>query len=407
MNCAIEIITVAMDKNQKVKITETSFKTDDDAISTTEQIDGASEKKPPKWFGKLLISSLIVALAYVFWPLWAPWAPGWVHKGLVPIMEVGRTTGVTARVDDLTERLKVIENKLENVKSKLEKNYAHLRDLQSLEEHKTIKNFSDVQDSHSSRLKTLDTNLNNLEKKLEAIKAFPDSSSSPSTLKKSITNDSQKLVNIRKVNETLNNTIKDLEKRLDKLESLPKNGPGFDKRGAILLAVGQLRDSVATSNEFTRPLKAMQAISSGVINNPEAFLTLKTFAESGVKNLALLRQNFQEVSNDIVRSSYTPAGDGWVDQTLFKISQLVTFRRTGPEGALRNDVAGKVARVEMRLAVRDLKGAIDIIKSLSGEAAKISHKWLADAEATVAVDIAVADLFSKAIKIGPLGVPDK
>ena len=53
-----------MDKNQKVKITETSFKTDDDAISTTEQIDGASEKKPPKWFGKLLRSSLIVALAY-------------------------------------------------------------------------------------------------------------------------------------------------------------------------------------------------------------------------------------------------------------------------------------------------------------------------------------------------------
>ena len=407
MNCATQIITVAMDKNQKVKVTETSFKADENTTLRTSEIDDAGEKKPLKRFGKFLISSLILALAYVFWPLWAPWVPGWAYKALVPVMEVGRTTGVTVRVDDLTERLKIIENKLEIVKSKVKKLYAHRPDFQSLEEHKTIKIFSDVQDSHSSRLKTLDINLNNLERKLEAIKVLPESSNSLATLKKSKTNDGQELVNSRKVNETLNNAIKDLEKRLDKLESLPKFRPGFDRRGALLLAVGQLKDSVATSNEFTGPLKAAQAISSGVINNTEAFLTLIKFAESGVKNLALLRQNFQEVSNDIVRASYTPAGDGWVDQTLFKISQLVTFRRTGPEGALRNDVAGKVARAEMRLAARDLKGAIAIIKGLPGDAAKISQKWLADAEARVAVDIAVADLFSKAIKAGPLGASDK
>tara|TARA_Y100000588_G_scaffold324006_1_gene356880 strand:+ start:55 stop:1245 length:1191 start_codon:yes stop_codon:yes gene_type:complete len=396
-----------MDKNQKVKITDTPSKVDEDTNSKLVEKDDSSEKKPPRWFGRILISSLLVALAYVFWPLWEAGAPGWLHKTLAPVMEAGRTTGVAVRMDDLTKRLKVIENKLEIVKSKLKKLYAHRPDFQSLEEHKTIKIFSDVQDSHSSRLKTLDINLNNLERKLEAIKVLPESSNSLATLKKSKTNDGQELVNSRKVNEALNNAIKDLEKRLDKLEFLPKFRPGFDRRGALLLAVGQLKDSVATSNEFTGPLKAAQAISSGVINNTEAFLTLIKFAESGVKNLAVLRQNFQEVSNDIVRASYTPAGDGWVDQTLFKISQLVTFRRTGPEGALRNDVAGKVARAEMRLAARDLKGAIAIIKGLPGDAAKISQKWLADAEARAAVDIAVADLFSKAIKAGPLGASDK
>ena len=68
-----------MDKNQKVKVTETSFKADENTTLRTSEIDDAGEKKPLKRFGKFLISSLILALAYVFWPLWASWVPGWAY----------------------------------------------------------------------------------------------------------------------------------------------------------------------------------------------------------------------------------------------------------------------------------------------------------------------------------------
>ncbi len=173
------------------------------------------------------------------------------------------------------------------------------------------------------------------------------------------------------------------------------------------MAVGQLKNSVATSNDYVGPLNVLRSLSPESEKNSKDFLTLEKFSASGVKDFLFLRQKFQQISNDIVRASYTPAGEGWVDQTLFKLSQLVTFRRTGPEGALRNDVAGQVARAEMRLAARDLRGAVVIINGLLGDAAKISEQWLADAEARLAVDSAIASLFSNAITTGYLDAVGK
>ena len=387
-----------MDKNEKVKSTETSSKADEDIIPNTTEIENASEKKAPRWRGTILVSSLIAALTYIFWPLWGPGLPSWAHKALAPVMEVGRTAGNSDRVDDLTRRVEAIENKLELIRVELKKIPENFSSFKWLKDNETIKTIGDVQNAQSSKLRSLVIELNNLGKELEALNSSPQSSKVVTELKELRINAGQNLMDLRKENESLNKAIQNLEKRMEGFEFIPKIKPRSGKRGALLLALSQLKNSVATPNNFTGPLSALRFLSSEVEKNSEAFLTLKKFAVTGVKDFSLLRQNFLEVSNDIVRASYTPAGEGWVDQTIFKLSQLVKFRRTGPEGALHNDVAGKVARAEMRLDARDLRGAVVIIKDLSGDAAKISQKWLADAEARLAVDSAIDNLFSNAIK---------
>jgi len=65
-------------------------------------------------------------------------------------------------------------------------------------------------------------------------------------------------------------------------------------------------------------------------------------------------------------------------------------------------VAGKVARAEVYLVSNDLRGAVAIIKSLSGDAVVASRVWIADAEARIAVDEAIDKLLSGLLKGKPM-----
>ena len=185
--------------------------------------------------------------------------------------------------------------------------------------------------------------------------------------------------------------------RVGTLESQPVDSYGIGKRNALLLAVGRLRDVTRTANEFSTSFAAAQALS---INSPENTVSLEIlqkYAAKGVPSLTVLQRRFDSLSGDIVRASYVAAGDGWVDQTIFNLSKLITFRRTGVEGALKDDIAGLVARVELLLLAGDLKAAVGVVRKFVGEPAKVSYKWLKEAQGRLAVDDAVENLFQNAL----------
>ena len=125
---------------------------------------------------------------------------------------------------------------------------------------------------------------------------------------------------------------------------------------------------------------------------------LQKYAAKGVPSLTVLQRRFDRLSGDIVRASYVAAGDGWVDQTILKLSKLITFRRTGVEGALKDDIAGLVARVELLLLDGDLKAAVGIVRKFLGEPARVSYKWLKAAQGRLAIDAAVEKLFQNALR---------
>ena len=106
-----------------------------------------------------------------------------------------------------------------------------------------------------------------------------------------------------------------------------------------------------------------------------------------------LSARFPEAANAIVRA--TPASDDpdWIDETVGKLSRLVTIRRTG--GAIDPaSLDGRLVEAETALKFGDLGRAIAIVEALMRETdeAGSAAPWLRDARARREADAALAGL---------------
>ncbi|NKB19984.1 MAG: hypothetical protein GKS01_05500 [Alphaproteobacteria bacterium] len=352
----------------------------------------------PWKFVSILFLLLGLAVSYIAWPLWAPSLPTFVRSLLSPVMEAGRTAAVTGRVDALTKRITIIEKELATVKATLTKKKDAVSVAAFGASTDEIKKIDAGQKVLASDFKSLAGKVANLDKTvatLSSVSVDPEAAKAIEALR---TNSSSKMTELEKENTVLQALIKDLGARMAALEGQPRNISGPGKTNALLLAVGQLRDTARTANEFAAAFSAVEALAVGAPEHKIALAILKKHAAKGIPDLPILQRQFDGLSGDIVRASYTPVGDGWIDQTLFKISKLVTFRRTGAVGARKDDIAGLVARVELRLAAGDLKSAIGIVKKFSGGPQKVAQNWLQVAEGRLAVDDAITQLFQSALK---------
>ena len=351
----------------------------------------------PWKFVTVLFLLLALAVSYIAWPLWGPSLPNVVRTLLAPVMDAGRTAAVTSRVDALTKRMVVVEKDLAIVKAELTKKKDTVSASAFSASNDAIKKIETGQQALASDVKSLAGRFNVIDKKIGALtslSAGPDAANAIAALQ---ANSSSKMASLEKENTVLQALIKDLGSRVAALEVRPGNVSGPGKSNALLLAVGQLRDTARTSNGFASPFAAVAALAGATPAHKPALAILKKHAVKGVPDLPILQRQFDRLSGDIVRASYTPAGEGWIDQTLFKISKLVTFRRTGEAGARKDDIAGLVARAELRLAAGDLKSAIGIVKKFTGGPQKISQNWLKAAEGRLAVDGAITTLFQNAL----------
>ena len=337
---------------------------------------------------------LVFAFSYILWPLWSPSVPSGMHTVISPVMEVGRTAAITGRVESLSQKLLGIEKDLKNAKETL----AKTSEMASAASAKTdIKKIDKNQRALSIKIEVLAAKLDVFSKKIEDLKRTPASAETSEAINALATNSNGKMIALERENLALRALIKNLGVRVGTLESQPVDSYGIGKRDALLLAVGRLRDVTRTANEFSTSFAAAQALS---INNPENKVSLEIlqkYAAKGVPSLTVLQRRFDSLSGDIVRASYVAAGDGWVDQTILKLSKLITFRRTGVEGALKDDIAGLVARVELLLLDGDLKAAVGIVRKFIGEPARVSYKWLKAAQGRLAIDAAVEKLFQNAL----------
>ena len=338
---------------------------------------------------------LFFTFSYILWPVWGPFLPSGIYTVIAPMMKVERTAEIMGRVESLSQKLLEVEKDLNNAKKTLAKTSEATTDGSIRFD---LKKINKIQRVLSTKIESLAAKLDVLSKKVEDLKRMPVSAEMSKTIDVPVTNSSGEMAALEKENLALHTLVKDLGTRVGALESQPVGNYSFGKRDALLLAVGQLRDVTRTANEFHTSFAAAQALSINNPENKESLEILRNYAAKGVPNLTVLQRRFDRLSGDIVRASYVAAGEGWIDQTIFKLSKLITFRRTGVEGALKDDIAGLVARVELLLLAGDLKAAVGIVKNFLGGPAKVSYKWLKEAQGRLAVDGAVKKLLQNALQ---------
>ena len=161
----------------------------------------------------------------------------------------------------------------------------------------------------------------------------------------------------------------------------------------LVLATGELSAALGSSRPFAPALDALRGIAGEDPEIESALVRLTPFAATGVPTLDGLSARFPEAANAIVRTTPATEDSDWIDETVTKLSQLVTIRRTG--GAIdAESLDGRLVEAETALNAGDLGRAIAIVGALmpAGAEAGIAKPWLRDARARAEADDALAGL---------------
>ena len=161
----------------------------------------------------------------------------------------------------------------------------------------------------------------------------------------------------------------------------------------LVLATGELTAALGSSRPFAPALDALRGIAGEDPEIESALVRLTPFAATGVPTLDGLSARFPKAANAIVRTTPATEDSDWIDETVTKLSQLVTIRRTG--GAIdAESLDGRLVEAETALNAGDLGRAIAIVGALmpAGTEAGIAKPWLRDARARAEADDALAGL---------------
>ena len=162
---------------------------------------------------------------------------------------------------------------------------------------------------------------------------------------------------------------------------------------SLVLAAGELTAALGSSRPFAPALDALRGIAGEDPEIEGALARLAPFAATGVPTLDGLGARFPAAANAIVRTTPANEDSDWIDETVTRLSQLVTIRRTG--GAIDPaSLDGHLVEAESALHAGDLGRAIAIVEPLmpAGAEAGIAEPWLRDARARAEVDKALASL---------------
>ena len=161
----------------------------------------------------------------------------------------------------------------------------------------------------------------------------------------------------------------------------------------LVLATGDLTAALGSARPFAPVLDTLRGVAGEDAEIESALTGLAPFAATGVPTLDGLKARFPKAANAIVRGAAATEDSDWIDETVTRLSQLVTIRRTG--GAIDPEsLDGRLVEAESALAAGDLERAIAIVEALVREAGEAGSAgpWLRDARARAAADDALASL---------------
>lgn len=359
---------------------------------------------------------VVIALGAVWitWPLWSPSLPGWLRDPLAPMMEAGRGRGPDTRIAAVEKKLAAIESDLAALKRDIAARPPGATGPDNLADAvKALGERAAATDRAVAELRERAAHVEPIENRLAAldaaIKALPAQPGAPATPAAPVADaaalsrlqsDTQTSIGaLRQQDQTLAGQLAGAEKRIAALEARAMAAGTASRETAFVLAVGQLREAVRSGRPFADALAGLRAIAGDDREPAVPLAALQPFAGSGVADLATLRARFALAAQRIVAAA--PRAGAWWDQTLARLSSLVSIRRTGPAAAAGQGAEAAVARAELALGGGDIAAAVKDLEGLSGPAADAAAPWLAGARGRLAADAAVAALES--IAVGRLG----
>lgn len=161
----------------------------------------------------------------------------------------------------------------------------------------------------------------------------------------------------------------------------------------LVLATGELTGALGSSAGVAPALETVRRIAGDDHEIAAALERLAPFAATGVATLDGLRARFPQAANAIARTAPAGGDADWIDETVTRLSQLVTVRRTG--GAIDPEsLDGRLVEAETALAAGDLARAIALVEPLAADtaAATSAQEWLLDARARREAEDALAQL---------------
>lgn len=205
-------------------------------------------------------------------------------------------------------------------------------------------------------------------------------------------------------NEQLRQTVAALQTRLDQVEATVQQTAKARRHAGqgegLVLAVGQLRQTVLAGRPYVAPLAAVAALADGADGAAETeqfsnlITTLTPTAKQGVATHRALSDQFPSVARAVLQAD-GGEGDSFLQRTWQRFSSLVTVRRVGEvEGAEADAI---LARAERRLAAGELAAAIKSMDALTGPAMGAAQAWMERAQTRLGAELALAGLQSRAI----------
>ena len=161
----------------------------------------------------------------------------------------------------------------------------------------------------------------------------------------------------------------------------------------LVLATGDLTAALGSARPFAPVLDTVRGVAGEDAEIESALARLAPLAATGVPTLDGLKARFPAAANAIVRAAPAAEDSDWIDETVTRLSQLVTIRRTG--GAIDPaSLDGRLVEAESALVDGDLARAVAIVEALMPEAqgAERADAWLRDARARAEADGALAGL---------------
>jgi hypothetical protein len=219
------------------------------------------------------------------------------------------------------------------------------------------------------------------------------------TLEKNDVTINELLKRIKQIKENEVKRKKDQTKILKKemsqhnSEAFYQNTAAPNNAAALVLALENLRQAIASSSPFKKPLKALKNIAGENLNINTAVLLLTKYSASGIPSKSDLKQHFDKISGKIIQASRYNDDPGLRARLLNRLASLIVWRRVDGKGN-KNSIDSIVASAESKLRTGNLKATVSILENLSKntKAATIVKPWLIDAYKRIAADRALNSL---------------
>ncbi len=304
-----------------------------------------------------------------------------------------KTAAENARVLDITGRVAKLESKID------------LRGLPELQRLKAERNRLKARlDSTLNRLASLEAQMGQVKKEVEAISQTPATDSSQALRQlSSRLGQLEKTVSAPAPKKTA--SVTRLEKQIARLEkklvpeptSESTRDPGGESRQAqaFLLALGQWRVALRSARPYGDELASLIAVAGQEPEIASLTSSLGERADQGIPTLGMLRGRFKGLASDIVLAEGGAQAKTWLNSTLARLRSSVRWRRTDDLQGTRAEAV--VARAEAILETGNLAGAIRELEALKSGSAKVAKEWLEDARALVSAEKVLAALQVRAV----------